>query len=239
MKQTHATLVSCSVVALLSSSCSTTKHGSSAEASRLAARVPIAQVIKKSVTGKSGLSADPTSLTIQDIVTTSSSPGDAQSALRAQLQLAYAEIVVHDCGTLLKTESATTNYSRWSVLGVALLGTVAGSVVVPALAAKAVVAKSTVAAWGGVSGASNALQSTVGQVGLSPEAQSQVRAGVVAALGPYAKTYADGWKTFPTDVNSQISALKNMRITCDIPPDASASAVTLITQSAIPPPVQH
>jgi hypothetical protein len=40
-----------------------------------------------------------------------------------------------------------------------------------------------------------------------------------------------------TDVGSQISALENMRFTCDIPPDALA--VTLITQSVILPPVQR
>lgn len=52
-------------------------------------------------------------------------------------------------------------------LTIASVGIIAGSIVVPALAAKTAAAKSTVAAWGGVSGASNAAQYTMQQKGFS------------------------------------------------------------------------
>ncbi|MCE2990728.1 MAG: hypothetical protein ACK5UX_09340 [Burkholderiales bacterium] len=52
-------------------------------------------------------------------------------------------------------------------LTIASVGIIAGSIVVPALAAKTAAAKSTVAAWGGVSGASNAAQYTMQQKGVS------------------------------------------------------------------------
>lgn len=52
-------------------------------------------------------------------------------------------------------------------LTIASVGIIAGSIVVPALAAKTAAAKSTVAAWGGISGASNAAQYTLQQKGVS------------------------------------------------------------------------
>jgi hypothetical protein len=52
-------------------------------------------------------------------------------------------------------------------ISIATVGIIAGSIVVPALAAKAAVAKSAIAAWGGVSGAANAAQYTLQQNGVS------------------------------------------------------------------------
>lgn len=59
-------------------------------------------------------------------------------------------------------------------LGIAALGIVAGSIVVPSLAASGA-AKSAIAAWGGVSGAANAAQLSLNSNGRSPEAMVQVQ----------------------------------------------------------------
>lgn len=60
-----------------------------------------------------------------------------------------------------------TEQSRKLSFGLAAVGIIAGSIIVPALAAKATVAKSAVAAWGGVSGAANAGQLAMRSEGFS------------------------------------------------------------------------
>lgn len=59
------------------------------------------------------------------------------------------------CADVLSGYEAKADNARGWMLGLAALGTIAGSVIVPALVAKAVVSKSVIAAWGGVSGATN------------------------------------------------------------------------------------
>ena len=60
-----------------------------------------------------------------------------------------------------------TDQSRKLSFGLATVGIIAGSIIVPALAAKATVAKSAVAAWGGVAGAANAGQLAMRSEGFS------------------------------------------------------------------------
>ncbi|TSD59035.1 hypothetical protein FFI97_001515 [Variovorax sp. KBS0712] len=81
-----------------------------------------------------------------------------------------------------------TAASRGTQLSIAGIGIVAGSIVVPALAAKATIARSTVAAWGGIAGAANAAQAALASSGLSPE---QTVAAQKAYLADISKIFAE------------------------------------------------
>jgi hypothetical protein len=71
------------------------------------------------------------------------------------------------CADRSTTYGNQTDQSRKLSFGLATIGIVAGSIIVPALAAKATVAKSAIAAWGGVSGAANAGQLAMRSEGFS------------------------------------------------------------------------
>lgn len=76
-------------------------------------------------------------------------------------------------------------------LGIAALGIIAGSIVVPSLAASGA-AKSAIAAWGGVSGAANAAQLTLNSNGRSTDAAIRAQ------------------KQFATNVQNVMARLKNL-----------------------------
>jgi len=72
------------------------------------------------------------------------------------------------CDEMAKRLRINVNVSQTVRISIASVGIVAGSIIVPALAAKAAAAKSAMAAWGGVSGAANAAQLTLSDAGYSP-----------------------------------------------------------------------
>ncbi|WP_157650514.1 hypothetical protein [Burkholderia ubonensis] len=72
------------------------------------------------------------------------------------IQSAYDHVLLI-CNQNLGAQQAGYTTTQWISLSMAILGIVSGSIVVPALAAKAA-AKSVIAAWGGVAGATNAGQ---------------------------------------------------------------------------------
>jgi hypothetical protein len=106
------------------------------------------------------------------------------------------------------------NYSqaKYVELGLGYLGIVAGAVVVPALAAHTVVSKASVAAWGGISGASNAAQLRMHADGASAFDQAavynQAREDLRKGMGAYvdADTHAGRQK-----------ALNDMALACEFP----------------------
>lgn len=91
-------------------------------------------------------------------------PGASQQ-IEAELRQQWDAAMKQCAGYLSQTREAFYGTGKRE-LSIATLGIVAGSLVVPALAAKAA-AKSTVAAWGGVSGTVNAYQLTSQQKGTS------------------------------------------------------------------------
>ena len=103
---------------------------------------------------------------------------------------AYAQ-VVGECRAVMGNFENRARDMRWIALSVALLGATAGSIVVPALTAKAVVAKSTVAAWGGFSGGANMAQMVLKDEGLDAGSivaeREKMRADVMTGLEAYYK----------------------------------------------------
>jgi hypothetical protein len=71
------------------------------------------------------------------------------------------------CRDVLAGFESNAQFAKYGAFSLALLGGIAGAVVVPALAA-AGAAKSAIAAWGGVAGLTNYAQQTVSNVGLGP-----------------------------------------------------------------------
>ena len=113
-------------------------------------------------------------------------------------------------------------------ISIATVGIIAGSIVVPALAAKSAAAKSAIAAWGGVSGAANAAQYTLQQNGVSGSQIGLVyeatRNEIRAASEEYSKS---------TKNADRIVAINKLSIACRFPqlptvaaprPAAAASA---------------
>lgn len=93
------------------------------------------------------------------------------------------------------------------------IGIVAGSIIVPALAAKAAAAKSTVAAWGGVSGAANAAQLMFNQKGASAAAVAELHNGLQSRIESLAKDFAA-----KRDNNADASRIVNeLMVACRYP----------------------
>lgn len=84
------------------------------------------------------------------------------------------EIELKRCEDRAAELDLNSNQARNFNIAIAAVGIIAGSIIVPTLAAKAA-AKSAIAAWGGVSGAANAAQFTLNANGRSAEATVAVQ----------------------------------------------------------------
>ncbi len=97
-------------------------------------------------------------------------------------------------------------------ISIATVGIIAGSIIVPALAAKAAVAKSAIAGWGGVAGAANAAQYTLQQNGVSGSQIGLVyeatRASITSASEAYSKATRNA---------DRIVAINKLSIACRFP----------------------
>ena len=156
------------------------------------------------------------------------SNGDLVSTLDVQYQKAFDDCQVE--GDKLRDK---VHRSSRADLTVTTLGIVAGSIVVPALAAKAA-AKSVIAAWGGVSGSANAYQYAKSQEGLGPAQYAAIYTtmtnNMMGAMNSYAAAGNDSTKMrvainqlilacqFPS--SAEIAAMSTPR-----PPDAPKKAV--------------
>ena len=98
-------------------------------------------------------------------------------------------------------------------LGLAAVGIVAGSIIVPVLAAKAAAAKSAIAGWGGLSGATNAAQYMLNEKGSSASAG----AAVYEALRLEIREYSAAYNTAP-DADAKATAVNGLAIACKFPP---------------------
>ena len=106
-------------------------------------------------------------------------------------------------------------------LTVTTLGIVAGSIIVPALAAKAA-AKSVIAAWGGVSGSANAYQYAKSQEGLGPAQYAAIYTAMtnnmMGAMNAYAAAGSD-----PTRMRV---AINQLILACQFPSSAEIAAMS-------------
>lgn len=133
-------------------------------------------------------------------------------ALSDALQTAY-EQTVSDCVAVMNNVRRDVDKTRSDTLIIAGVGIVAGSIAVPALLAKAAAAKSTIAAWSGVSGSANAAQVMLNNNGLSPfqatAAYNSMRTDIKSAMQDYSGT---------SDPVKRAQAVTDLTIACQIRP---------------------
>ncbi|BDC46019.1 hypothetical protein [Paraburkholderia terrae] len=118
--------------------------------------------------------------------------------------------------TLEECKKVFTNYEnqanalRWTSFGIAMVGTVAGAVIVPALAVSAAAHKAAIAAWGGLSGAANSAQNVLNQEGLSAQELVKTREAIRARFEDALKEYFDPKST----EDLRITALQKAAAAC-------------------------
>lgn len=146
--------------------------------------------------------------------------GEAKKELVQTLDEQYQK-AFDDCqveGDMLRNK---VHRSSRADLTVTTLGIVAGSIVVPALAAKAA-AKSVIAAWGGVSGSANAYQYAKSQEGLGPAQYAAIYTAMtnnmMSAMNSYAAAGSD-----PTKMRV---AINQLILACQFPSSAEIAAMS-------------
>lgn len=93
------------------------------------------------------------------------------------------------CDAKLHAFEKRAEKARRTAAWIAILGAVAGSVVVPTLAASASAAKSTIAAWGAVAGLANFAQNSLDDNGLNAATALATREALRADILPHIRAY--------------------------------------------------
>lgn len=114
------------------------------------------------------------------------------------------------CNAILSGYEKQSNQAKWTLAGIAIVGGVAGSIVVPSLVAKASVSKSAIAGWSGLSGASNFAQHVFVNDGLAPADSIKVREGIRAQLS----IAIDKFTSTSSDYCAREDALAKMAAAC-------------------------
>jgi hypothetical protein len=123
------------------------------------------------------------------------------------------QAALESCDTEMQTLQKNFSGSGRTELALAAVGIIAGSIVVPVLAAKAAVAKSAIAGWGGLSGATNAAQYTLQQKGASAAAG----AAVYETLRKKIEAESLAYNNAQTDAD-RVKAINALSIACRYPP---------------------
>lgn len=138
------------------------------------------------------------------------------------------------CSIKLNKYESQADTSRKLSVGLALFGALAGSVVVPALSAGNA-AKSTIAAWGGVAGATNLAQRSLNDQGLDAATYIARREMIRSDLLPALKKYSSP----TTDYCGRVIAISEMAAACaayaiagnQVSPEAIAEETTDASQT--------
>jgi hypothetical protein len=120
--------------------------------------------------------------------------GEGAPSPTEQLDDAYQKMMSYCSSTLTKFERRSDNLTYWSV-AVAVVGSLAGSVAVPALTAASAANKATVAALGGLSGSANAGQQALSGGGITSASILQTRETVLTNWKTDIKDYFDSTKS--------------------------------------------
>jgi hypothetical protein len=156
-------------------------------------------------------------------------PGDA---IAQQLNDAY-DAALNKCGFILSKYENKADVSRKWLLGISILGAVAGGVIAPTLLARTTIPKGAVAAWSGVAGVSNLAQQAVVNEGLDPNSLVTTRSAIVSKMQQYITDYAGA----QGNLDKQQTAIANLEGACVAYDIAKASQeVNSFTPSTTPSP---
>jgi len=140
-----------------------------------------------------------------------SKKSEKQKKLREEFDKKFTK-TLETCDEKMQSLSASFTGSGKKELTLATIGIIAGSIVVPTLAAKTNAAKSTLAGWGGLSGAINAAQYTLHQKGTSASSigaiYESMRMDIIKATNDFHKATKD---------KDKIEAINTLSITCRYP----------------------
>lgn len=132
--------------------------------------------------------------------------------LNAAAQDDYDQAIA-DCAKVMDGMRLNVTGQRGVSVGIATVGIIAGSIVVPTLAAKAAASKSAIAGWGGVSGAANAGQYMLDSNGLSPYQASaiydEMRKEIKNGMDEYVKAETP---------EKRAAAINSLTVTCKFQP---------------------
>ncbi len=139
-------------------------------------------------------------------------PGTIPSEeLNSSIDTDFAKTLT-ECQTVLSGYESESTRLKWISFGIAMVGTISGAVVVPALSAATSVNKVAVAAFGGLSGASNSAQNVLNSDNLTSTdalaTRDAIRQDFNSALSAYFKARSAG------NSNDEISALEQAQSAC-------------------------
>ena len=144
-------------------------------------------------------------------LTAARQPADVQAEISSDIDDDFVQ-VLNTCQPVFTGYEHEAQSYRWISFGIAMVGTIAGSIVVPALSAATNVDKTAVAAVGGLSGAANSAQNVLNSQNLTAASELQIRSSIQqqfsAALNDY---YAARSKN---DANGAIVALEKAHASC-------------------------
>ena len=120
--------------------------------------------------------------------------------------------VITQCQKVLSGYEGRAQTLKWTSFGIAMVGTIAGSVIVPALSTATNINKAAVAAVGGLSGATNSAQNLLNSEGLTAAEALATRNAIQQrfsdALSSYYKAKREG------NQNAELIALDEARASC-------------------------
>ena len=127
------------------------------------------------------------------------------------LDNAYQQMMTYCSSTLTKFEQRSDNLTYWSV-AIAVVGSLAGGVGVPALTAASASHKALVAALGGISGTANAGQQALSGGGITSASVLQSRENVLTNWKTDIADYYDSTKT----LDQQRTAIEKSFADCEL-----------------------
>ena len=133
-------------------------------------------------------------------------------SLDKDLQKQFRENVEY-CGAILADEAGRVDKSRGASLAIQIIGALAGSIAVPALAAKHAAA-SVIALAGGVSGVSNTLQNSIKDVGSDPASLYNVREQLRQSVIKDVTDFQAGLQNYPQNAVAEAGILDHMKALC-------------------------
>lgn len=133
-----------------------------------------------------------------------------------ELRQEYAQILT-ECSKVLSRFEGQSEVLQWLRVGMAVVGSVAGSVGVPALTAAAPLAnKTAIAALGGLSGVTNAGQSALTDAGLTPAEALMTREGIRTDWRTAINKYFAAMAATPKNLPAAAAALDEAKVACTL-----------------------
>lgn len=146
--------------------------------SLLQSRFTNSEQVLKAVASRQGMAAGVSDVRVLRGIVGNSLSANERAQLSRGYELDMAQMLAR-CDETFQTYEGRAERGRQASFWTAMVGTIAGAVIVPGLAAKQNASKSAIAAWGGLSGAANTAQSVMKDVGIDAMSQIATREAII------------------------------------------------------------